>query len=199
MSGADGKSEHVDSIEFSEPGATIALASDLDHVDVARVCNRHGSGHRGRLLLGWSAFLALSMNDEAMLVRDIMSRDVATLDRNESLLVADEVMRLGRIRHLPVVDENGSLVGIVSQRDLFHSGLLRALGYGSHAKQQALGLLVLKEAMKTDVVTVSPDTRLSVAAKIMLERKIGCVVVVEGMKIQGIVTESDFVKLALRD
>jgi CBS domain-containing membrane protein len=139
------------------------------------------------------------MNNEAMLVRDIMSPDVATLDRNESLLVADDIMRLGRIRHLPVVDENGSLVGIVSQRDLFHSGLLRALGYGSHAKQQALGLLVLKEAMKTDVITVSPDTRLVVAAKIMLDRKIGCLVVVEGVKILGIVTESDFVKLALRD
>lgn len=128
-----------------------------------------------------------------------MTKDVATLGRNDKLAVADDVMRLGRIRHMPVIDEDGALAGIVSQRDLFHSGLLRALGYGTHAKDQALGLLALKEAMKTDVVTVTPDAPLAEAAKIMLERKIGCVVVVEGTKLVGILTESDFVKLALRD
>ena len=80
---------------------------------------------------------------------------------------------------------------------LFHSGLLRALGYGTHAKQQALQLLVLKEAMKTEVVTVTPDAPLVEAAKIMLEQKIGCLVVVENKKIVGILTESDFVKLAV--
>jgi CBS domain-containing membrane protein len=137
------------------------------------------------------------MNIKSMRVRDIMTSDVATLDRNESLSVADDVMRLGRIRHLPIVDGEGGLVGIVSQRDLFHSGLLRALGYGSHAKQQALQLLVLKEAMKTDVVTITPDAPLSEAAKIMLHRKIGCLVVVEASRIIGILTESDFVKLAV--
>ncbi len=140
-----------------------------------------------------------TMNTKALFVRDVMTKEVATLDRNEKLNVADDVMRLGRIRHLPVVDEDGALAGIVSQRDLFHSGLLRALGYGTHAKDQALGLLVLKEAMKTDVVTVTPAAPLTEAAKIMLEQKIGCLVVVEGKKIVGILTESDFVKLALRD
>ena len=128
-----------------------------------------------------------------------MTKDVVTLDRNEKLTVADDIMKLGRIRHLPVVDEDGALTGIVSQRDLFHSGLLRALGYGSHARDQALGLLVLKEAMKTEVLTVTPDAPLAEAAQIMLKQKIGCLVVVEGKKIVGILTESDFVKLALRD
>src|SRR4051794_13598539 len=129
------------------------------------------------------------MNIEAMLVRDAMTPDVVTLDRNESLLIADDVMRLGRIRHLPVVDSDGTLVGIVSQRDLFHSGLLRALGYGTRAKQHALELLVLKEAMKTDVVTIAPDAPLAEAAQIMLARKIGCLVVVEHEQIVGILTE----------
>jgi len=137
------------------------------------------------------------MNIKAMQVRDAMTTDVATIHRNESLLVADDVMRLGRIRHLPVVDDDGALAGIVSQRDLFHSGLLRALGYGQHAKQQALQLLELKEAMKTEVVTIEPGAPLVEAAKLMLARKIGCLVVVEGSKIVGILTESDFVRLAL--
>jgi len=136
--------------------------------------------------------------DNPLLVRDVMTKDVMTLDRNEKLNVADDVMRLGRIRHLPIVDENGNLEGIVSQRDLFHSGLMRALGFGSHAKERALDLLVLKETMKTDVLTTSPDAPLAEAAKLMLDRKIGCLVVVEGKNIVGILTESDFVKLAVQ-
>jgi len=139
------------------------------------------------------------MNPKTLLVRDVMTKDVATLGRNEKLVVADDVMRLGRIRHLPIVDEDGGLAGIVSQRDLFHSALLRALGYGTHAKERAMDLLVLKEAMKTEVATVAPTAPLTEAAKVMLERKIGCLVVVEDEKIVGILTESDFVKLALRD
>ena len=131
------------------------------------------------------------------LVRDLMTTDVATLGRNDSLRTVDDVMRLGRIRHLPIVDEDGSLAGIVSQRDLFHSGLLRALGFGTRARDQALDSLLVKEAMKTDVVTATPDTPLVDAAKLMLDRKIGCLVVLEAGKIAGILTESDFVALAL--
>ena len=128
-----------------------------------------------------------------------MTQEVVTLGRNESLRSLDDVMRLGRIRHLPIVDDDGLLAGIVSQRDLFHSGLLRALGYGSHAQGKALDALVAKEAMKTDVVTTTPETPLKDAARLMLDRKIGCLVVLDGSKIAGILTESDFVKLALRD
>jgi CBS domain-containing membrane protein len=126
-----------------------------------------------------------------------MTRELVTLKRNETLLVADDIMKLGRIRHLPVVDEDGKLAGVVSQRDLFHGGLLRALGYGTHARQQALGGLVVKEAMKTEVVTTSPDTLLSDAAKLMLEHKIGCLIVLEGDALVGILTEGDFVRLAV--
>ena len=129
-------------------------------------------------------------------VKDIMTRDVVTVGRNETLRTADDVMRLGRIRHLPVVDDDGALAGIVTQRDLFHGGLLKALGYGTHARGRALEALVVKEAMTTEVVTTTPDTELRVAAKTMLEKKIGCLVVLDGEKIAGILTESDFVRLS---
>lgn len=133
--------------------------------------------------------------DSPILVRDVMTRDVVTLGRNDKLLVADDLMRLGRIRHLPVVDESGELVGIVSQRDLFHSGLIKALGYGTHAQRQALDMVVVKEAMRTQVLTTGLDTPLRDAAKVMLDRKIGCLVVLDQGRIAGILTESDFVKL----
>ncbi len=135
------------------------------------------------------------MPDRSTTVGDVMTKEVVTLDRNEKLQIADDVMRLGRIRHLPIVDSDGSLAGLVSQRDLFHSGLMRALGYGSHAQRNALDMVLIKEAMKTEVVTTSAETLLSDAAKQMLEKKIGCLVVVEGKKIVGILSEADFVKL----
>jgi CBS domain-containing membrane protein len=130
-------------------------------------------------------------------VRDVMTTKVVTVGQNEKLVTADGVMKLERIRHLPVIDDSGALAGIVTQRDLFHSGLVRALGYGPHARQQALDMLVVKEAMHNEVVTTTPDTLLSDAARTMLEKRIGCLVVLEAGKIVGILTEGDFVKLAL--
>jgi CBS domain-containing protein len=130
-------------------------------------------------------------------VRDLMTSTVVTLERNETLRTADDVMRLGRIRHLPIVDEKGALAGIVSQRDLFHGGLVRALGFGSHAHGKALDSVSVKEAMHTEVLTIAPDAPLAEAAKTMMERKIGCLVVVESGQIAGILTEGDFVRLAL--
>jgi CBS domain-containing membrane protein len=139
------------------------------------------------------------MNGTTKRVRDIMTRDVVTVNQNDKLASADDVMRLGRVRHLPVVDDDGALAGIVSQRDLFHGGLLRALGYGTHARGQVLELLWVKDAMHNEVVTTTPDTPLADAARLMLDRKIGCLVVVENGKIVGILTEADFVKLALAE
>jgi CBS domain-containing membrane protein len=156
-------------------------------VRFARVGGRSG-GHRGGMRFAKVSVMTLH-------VRDIMTRDVVTLGRNDTLRTADDVMRLGRIRHLPIVDEDGALAGIVSQRDLFHGGLLKALGYGTHARGKALDGLVVKEAMKTEVTTTTPDTELRDAAKLMLERKIGCLVVLDGEKIAGVLTESDFVRL----
>jgi CBS domain-containing membrane protein len=132
--------------------------------------------------------------DPSLSVADVMTTDVATLNMNDKLTTADDVMRLGRIRHLLVVDDDGALVGVVSQRDLFHSGLLKALGYGTHAKRQALETMLVKEAMH-DATTISPTTPLSDAARLMAEKKFGCLPVVDGGKIVGILTEGDFTLL----
>ena len=127
-------------------------------------------------------------------VRDLMTHEVTTLRRNDKLSIADDVMRLGRIRHMPVVDDDEQVVGIVSQRDLFRGALSRALGYGAHAQQKLLGQLVVKEVMTNDPVTIGPDAPLAEAARLMLERKIGALLVVDDGRLVGILTESDFVK-----
>jgi CBS domain-containing protein len=133
-----------------------------------------------------------------MVVRDVMSKNPTTLGRNDQLSLADDVMRAERIRHLPVLDEDGRLCGILSQRDMFRGALAQALGYGTAAQSKMLAMLRVKEVMTTDVISTAPDTPLGEVAKTMLARKIGCLPVVEGENLVGIVTESDFVALAAR-
>ena len=136
---------------------------------------------------------------ERLRVRDVMTPQVATLQRNDTLTLADDLMRLGRIRHLPVLDDAGEeLVGIVSQRDLFRGALARALGYGEHAQRKMLDSLVVKEVMSSEVVSTAPDTPLGEAARVMMDRKIGSLPVVEAGRLVGILTEGDFVALVAR-
>lgn len=133
-----------------------------------------------------------------MKVRDWMTPEVASVRRNDQLAIADDVMRLGRIRHTPVLDDHSDdLVGIVSQRDLFRGALASALGYGQHAQQKMMGMLFIKDVMTTDPITTTPDTSLADAARVMLERKIGCLPVVEDGRLVGILTESDFLRFAV--
>lgn len=128
-----------------------------------------------------------------MRVQDLMTPDPKTLERNESLTVADELMQMQRLRHLPVLDEDGSVVGVVSQRDLFRSALARAIGYGTHAQDRVMESLLVKEVMSEHPIIVAPDTPLEAAARLMIERKVGCLPVVKKDKLVGILTETDFV------
>jgi CBS domain-containing protein len=131
------------------------------------------------------------------LVRDVMSREVKTVERNDALSIADRVMQMERIRHLVVTDEDlpGEAVGVLSQRDLFLGALARALGYGSAGAKKVLETVPVKDVMSTDVISIGPDATLADAAKKMLEHKIGCLPVIEEGQLIGIVTESDFVRL----
>ena len=134
-----------------------------------------------------------------MMVKDVMTADVTTLKRNEKLTLADDLMNLGRIRHLPVLDDDGQqLIGIVSQRDMFRGALAQAIGYGQHARRKLLDTLLVKEVMTTEPETTTPDTPLADAAAVLMERKIGCLPVLESGRLVGILTEGDFVKLYAR-
>jgi CBS domain-containing membrane protein len=132
-------------------------------------------------------------------VKDVMTSEVTTLKRNEKLTLADDVMNLGRIRHLPVLDDDGlEVIGIVSQRDLFRGALAQALGYGQHARRKLLDTLFVKDVMADDVVTTTPETPLAEAARVLIERKIGCLPVIKDDRLVGILTEGDFVAWVAR-
>lgn len=135
------------------------------------------------------------MNTKPKIVRDLMQTKVHSLRRNDKLSLADDLMKQERIRHLPVLDEDGELAGILSQRDLFRGALLRALGYGARAEEHMLRTVVVKEAMTEPVYTTSPDTSLREAAALMLKHRIGCLPVVDQGRLAGIISESDLVRL----
>lgn len=130
-------------------------------------------------------------------VRDIMTRDVVTVRPNDRLSLADELMKQGRFRHLVVVDD-GVVVGVVSQRDVFYGTLAWSMGMGSRSFEQALASSPVKEVMHGDVASVDPEAPLAEAARLMMDRKIGCLPVVEADRLVGILTEGDFLALVVR-
>jgi hypothetical protein len=91
-------------------------------------------------------------------VKEIMKSKVEALGRNDTLDIAHDVMSLDRLRHLPVVDE-GRVVGVVSQRDLFQRSLGAALGYGEVSHKKLLHTILVKEVMSEPAITFRPRPR----------------------------------------
>jgi len=137
------------------------------------------------------------MSGESMLVRDLMERDVVTLDAADSLDLADDIMRLGRIRHMPVLS-NGRLAGILSQRDLFRAAISSVLQLRPAAEREWLAKIPIREAMTRHVHTIGPEASVREAVEIMLGQRIGCLPVVEDGKLAGLVSESDCMRYLAR-
>lgn len=138
---------------------------------------------------------ALPRVGEDLRVRDLMTADVKTLRRNDKLSAADELMKVGRFRHVVVLDDDDGVAGVLSQRSIFYGALAWSLGQGILAHQKALESFAVKAVMDTDVVTVHPDCALAEAAATMMERKIGCLPVVDADRLVGILTEGDFLAM----
>lgn len=128
-------------------------------------------------------------------VGDIMTTDPRTIDRNETLDIADDLTSGLRIRHLPVMD-GSRVVGVLSQRDLFQAALASTLGYGGIGRSRVLRSIAVKEVMSEPPVTVEVGTPVPEAARIMLARKIGCLPVLDRGTLVGLVTESDLIRHA---
>ncbi|MFP2933213.1 CBS domain-containing protein [Pyxidicoccus sp. 3LG] len=123
------------------------------------------------------------------IVGELMTRDVVTLKETQNLSRADELLRLHRIRHLPVLRQ-GKLVGLVTHRDL-----LRAASV--HATDPAAQPLWAADIMTRDVETVGAEMPLKDAVELMLKHKYGCLPVVDPSGVLlGILTEADLVRYA---
>ena len=132
----------------------------------------------------------------ATTVEELMSVKVATLGQGDTLDIADGIMCMGRIRHLPVLDA-GSVVGVVSQRDLFRAALGAALAFGIRRPQELMRSLEIRDVMSRPAVTVEPGALVQEAARTMAEKKIGCLPVVESGRLVGILTENDVLRYAM--
>lgn len=129
-------------------------------------------------------------------VSEIMRREFVSVGEKEELDFADRVLRLGRFRHLPVVEE-GRLVGILSSRDVMAAALSRVLDFQDGQRRTFLRSVQVSEVMSRDVITAGPDTSLREAAHALVEHKVGCLPVVEeDGTLVGIVTETDLLRAA---
>ena len=133
-------------------------------------------------------------------VSEVMRRDVVTVTVGEKLDLTQDLMNLGRVRHLPVIDEEQRVVGVISHRDLLASAMTQVLDFDAQSRRTFLRSIEVGEVMAKDVVTVGPDTRLGEIARIFIERKIGCAPVVAASgELLGLVTESDLLATAFLD
>jgi CBS domain-containing protein len=122
-------------------------------------------------------------------VAQLMSTDLFTLRPEDLVDLAASVMNWRHIRHVPVEDDQGRLVGLVSHRDL-----LRLLAQGLLARHGEA--VTVKEIMKRDLVTVAPETPTLEALRMMRRCKVGCLPVIENGRLAGIVTAYDFLALS---
>lgn len=127
---------------------------------------------------------------------EIMRREFVSLQAGDRLDFVEDVMALGRIRHLPVVD-HGKLVGIVSQRDLLAHSLTKALEFDPKDRRTFLKSIDVSEAMARNVITIVEDTPIEEAARLLLRHRIGCLPVLgPGGEPIGLVTETDLLRAA---
>lgn len=131
------------------------------------------------------------------LVCEIMSQPAITIAWDRSILEASGLMESNNIRRLPVVDEDGLLIGIVSLGDVREAMSVYQTA-NPYAPDSDDILLAVDEIMTTPAITVSPDARLLDVVRLMLEHKIGGVPVVDKAgHPAGMVTESDLFRLMI--
>ncbi len=129
-----------------------------------------------------------------MQVRDLMTDTVFTLRPHDDLAALYDLMDAKHIRHVPIVDRERDLVGLVTHRDLSRTALGPQEDAPLSLQREMLRRRKVREIMATEVDTIEADEDLRVAAEMLIENKIGCVPVVEGTHLVGILTESDFVR-----
>lgn len=135
------------------------------------------------------------MGLETRRVGEVMMTEVVTLEAGDHLDLASDIMALARIRHMPVV-RDGRLVGILSQRDLFRGAVSSVLHFRPAAEREWLGKIRVAEVMTADVVAAEPEWPIRRAVETMLERRIGCLPVVDGDgRVVGVLSETDCLRL----
>jgi acetoin utilization protein AcuB len=127
-----------------------------------------------------------------MKVKDLMHTHIVTLHSSDTLNIAEDIMSMGRIRHLPVLDGGNRVVGIVTQRDLYKASISSVLGIDRTREQEWLGKVKVRDVMTTTVTMIGAEAGVIEAVDKMVTEKIGCLPVVDEQgKLMGLLTETD--------
>ena len=129
-------------------------------------------------------------------VADLMIKNVITLKEDDSLATAKALMQEKNIRNIPIVNDNGECVGMLTQREYLRYAFYLVSQFGTQQITKKEEQTPISKAMSQDMLTIAPDIDLSTAAEFFIENKYGCLPVVENDKLVGILTPVDFVKLA---
>lgn len=132
-----------------------------------------------------------------MLVGERMTPRPITVNEDTSLPEALELMRREKIRRLPVLDKRGKLVGIVTELDLLRASPSSATTLSVYEIPYLLSKVKMRDIMSREVITVTEETPIEEAARIMADNKIGGLPVMRDGKLVGIITETDIFKLML--
>lgn len=133
-----------------------------------------------------------SMTD--LKVHDLMTPDVVSVRPEDSVAAAHELMLDHRFRHLVVIDKDGDLVGLLTHRDLLRHSLIERAELPLSLQRSVMRRIRVEEVMTSEVETAEAGQPLEEAAQVMFENKYGCLPVVEGSRVVGILTEADFVR-----
>jgi len=133
-----------------------------------------------------------------MLVRDRMTLNPVTITPDVSVTDALRLMSEKKIRRLPVLDGEGHLVGIVSDRDLLQASPSPVTSLAIWEIHELLAKLTIEKMMTREVITVPEDTPLEEAARVMADSRIGGLPVMRGTELVGIISESDLFKTLLQ-
>ncbi|MFZ5587311.1 MAG: CBS and ACT domain-containing protein [Thermodesulfobacteriota bacterium] len=126
-----------------------------------------------------------------MLVKDWMTTDPITVTPDTSVMKASQIMKENNVRRLPVINDKGEVVGIVTDRDLKEASPSKATTLDVHELYYLLSELKVKDIMSRKVITITPEETVEKAAVIMLEHKVTGLPVVEDGKLTGILSQGD--------
>jgi len=127
-------------------------------------------------------------------VRDLMTPEVVSVQPEDSVAAAYELMLDHRFRHLVVLDKDGDLVGLLTHRDLLRHSLIERAELPLPRQHTFMQRTRVEEVMTSEVESTEAGQPLATAAQAMFENKYGCLPVVEGSRVVGILTEADFVR-----
>jgi acetoin utilization protein AcuB len=122
-----------------------------------------------------------------------MSKKMVTISESDTLSTVEDIMTLGHVRHMPVVHQ-GKLVGVVSERDLLRASLSNLTDFATEHRRAFLHVVEIARVMSTPPIVIHPDASVEEASRVMAERTIGCLPVVENDELLGLITETDVLR-----